>query len=176
MVGEVLVAEMTSENLEALPSQREIEELIYKEASLLDLRRYDEWLDLYSNNAIYWIPSWVSESELTTDPVRELSLLYLDRRSLEAYVKRILSGEAHTYSPPARTNRLVTNVLLEGVKDGKQVVSCHWLMHVFAKRTHEVFGGQLEYHIVKEQARLRIAFKKVILVNEWISGGQLLLV
>ena len=35
---------------------REIEDFLYREADLLDERRYDEWLNLFADDLTYWMP------------------------------------------------------------------------------------------------------------------------
>lgn len=35
---------------------RQIEEFLYAEAELLDQRRFREWLDLFTEDARYWMP------------------------------------------------------------------------------------------------------------------------
>ena len=35
---------------------REVEDLFYTEADLLDGRRYEEWLDLFTDDVHYWMP------------------------------------------------------------------------------------------------------------------------
>ena len=39
-----------------LPSRQEVEDLLYKEAALLDEWRLDEWLELLTEDAVYEIP------------------------------------------------------------------------------------------------------------------------
>ena len=34
--------------------KQEIEDVLYREAELLDKRRYEEWLDLFTEDARYW--------------------------------------------------------------------------------------------------------------------------
>ena len=42
--------------IEALLLVREIEEFLYHEADLLDERRYEEWLELLTDDVRYWMP------------------------------------------------------------------------------------------------------------------------
>ncbi len=35
---------------------REAEQLLFREAWLLDQHRLDEWLDLFTEDATYWVP------------------------------------------------------------------------------------------------------------------------
>lgn len=45
-----------SPSLARLLLKEEIEELLYREAELLDERRYEDWLDLFTEDARYWMP------------------------------------------------------------------------------------------------------------------------
>jgi 3-phenylpropionate/cinnamic acid dioxygenase small subunit len=36
---------------------RQIVDFIYREARLMDEHRYDEWLALWTDDAVYWVPS-----------------------------------------------------------------------------------------------------------------------
>jgi len=54
--------------------QHEVEQLIYREAYLLDMRRFDEWLNLYSEDAEYLIPAWINETTLLPTQLRSSSL------------------------------------------------------------------------------------------------------
>jgi benzoate/toluate 1,2-dioxygenase beta subunit len=154
------------------------ENLLYSEARLLDQRRYAEWLDLYTADSVYWMPCWFSEDQIAASPQENLSLLYFDRAGLETFVKRLLTGEAHTYEPPGRTNHMLSNVqVLEQANEKNEArVSCKWLMQVYRRRLQEFFGGDLEFVLRFEGDRWKIAHKKVVVLNDWIERGQLLLV
>ena len=48
--------EKMAEELKQLRLAREIEQFLYAEAELLDQRRFNEWLDLFTEDARYWMP------------------------------------------------------------------------------------------------------------------------
>lgn len=152
----------------------EAEELLTREALLLDEQRYDEWLDLYTSDAVYWMPSWANDSETVTDPHRELSLIYLTRAGLEDYARRAKSGEAHAFLA-VRTNRLVSNVRLGARLDDGWQVFAKWLMQEYRSGEQQIFGGSFEYCLRRVDGAWKIAFKKVILLNDWIRRGHLVL-
>ena len=65
-------------------TQSEAERLLFEEAKLLDERRFKEWLALYVEDALYWMPAWRDDGTQTQNPERELSLIYYrGRRNLE---------------------------------------------------------------------------------------------
>ena len=54
--------------------------------SLLDARQYKEWLELFTDDAIYWMPTGGDN----LDPEKATSLIYDDRRSLNDRLDRLL--------------------------------------------------------------------------------------
>ena len=90
-----------------------VEDLLFREAALLDEKKWQAWLQLYVEDAVFWMPAWTSEYELTVDPELGLNLLYLKgRASLEDRVFRIESGDSFASVPMARTTHLVGTVML----------------------------------------------------------------
>ncbi|MEX0729811.1 MAG: aromatic-ring-hydroxylating dioxygenase subunit beta [Aquisalimonadaceae bacterium] len=148
--------------------------MLFEEARLLDAGRYSEWLALYAHNASYWIPSWKNENQPTGDPQRELSYIYLTRDMMKDYTVRMESSFAFAASPMLRTTRMVGNVLLDAERPG--LVHSKWLMHVYRRSVSELFSGDCEHVLVREDGELRIASKKVILINDRFELGYMPLV
>ena len=74
-------------------SQMEAATLLYREALLLDQGNFEDWLDLYTADCLFWMPAWRDDGTQTENPDRELSLIfYRGRRNLEDRVQRIRSG------------------------------------------------------------------------------------
>src|SRR5262249_5232154 len=84
----------------------EVAELLFHEASLLDRGRLDEWLELYTDDATYWIPLQADQS----DPLTASSIVYDDRRLMEARVRQFQHPRAHARVPAPRTVHQVGNV------------------------------------------------------------------
>src|SRR5919197_5373778 len=80
--------------------------LLEREARLLDQLRYEDWLDLFARECIYWVPA----SPNAGDPRREVAVAFDDRRRLEDRVYRLRTGYAWSQAPASRTVRLVSNV------------------------------------------------------------------
>ena len=82
---------------------------IFREARLLDHGEWDDWVAMYREDAVYWVPAWLDEHETTNDPTTQVSLLYHDaRRGLEERVARIESRKSITALPLPR--RMPTNL------------------------------------------------------------------
>ena len=89
------------------------QDLIFLEAEHLDQKNWDAWLDLYTEDAVFWMPTWINESQTTTQPETELNLLYLKGRShLEDRIYRLKTDDSFASVPSARTVHLVSNVRL----------------------------------------------------------------
>lgn len=152
-------------------TRSEVEDLLYREARLLDERRFAEWLDLLTEDIRYWIPSWHTEERMVTDVTTEISLLYYERPTLLDYVARTQSGDAHVLDPPPRTDRLITNVMVEDPDGG--VVRAKWMLNMFRRGIQDIFAGDCEYRLRRVDGALRIASKKVVLTNSSLDRGYL---
>lgn len=145
------------------------ETLLIREALLLDRGDWDDWLALYTEDAVFWMPAWRDELNPTEDPDRELSLIYYKgRRNLEDRVWRARSGLSVASSPRPRVVHQVTNILVEE----DNCVAASFATHLFDKRagrTHTFFG-RYDYRLVRSagDGRWRIAMKKILLLNDTI--------
>jgi len=95
------------------------ERFVYDEAELLDCGDFEAWLDLLTDDAVYWLPVDTSRHE----PRGGLNLIYDDRHRLEDRVRRLGSGLSHTEDPPGRTSHLIGNVRRMGDDEAATVVS-----------------------------------------------------
>lgn len=80
-----------------------IEALLVQESLLLDERDFDQWLQLYAANCIYWIPG----DEPAADPRQKITLEFHDRRRLQDRVARLGTGLAYSQVPASRTIRIL---------------------------------------------------------------------
>jgi biphenyl 2,3-dioxygenase subunit beta len=106
-----------------------VQQWLYREARVLDSRRYDQWLELLDENIRYRIPSralmrqahvkdfttWSVERELEGEGA--LALIDDDLEALRSRVERLQSGMAWAETPPSMSRRLVSNVMIDGIAD-----------------------------------------------------------
>ena len=77
------------------PTFEEAARIVAREGWLLDMQMWDEWLDLYRPDAEYWLPCYLEDGSLTTDPQRQLSLIYYNSRAgLEDRIFRIRTDQS----------------------------------------------------------------------------------
>ena len=115
----------------------QVRQFLYYEARLLDDRQWDEWLNCYSPQVVYWMPAWGDDDQLTRDPQREISLIYYPNRDgLEDRVYRIKTERSGASTPEPRTTHMISNVELLGeTEQGIEVAS----MRNKANRLEELF-------------------------------------
>ncbi|MBE3604757.1 aromatic-ring-hydroxylating dioxygenase subunit beta [bacterium] len=93
---------------------RQIEQFIYREARLADENAYDEWLAMWADEALYWVPANLDDP----DPSKHISTIYDNRSHLEQRIKRLKSGMAHAQAPVSRMRRVVSNIEIAERPDG----------------------------------------------------------
>lgn len=154
-------------------TRAEAEDLLYREAACLDDGAWDQWLALYADDAVFWAPAWRDEANPTSDPDRELSLIYYESRAgLEDRVLRVRSGQSVASLPRPRCVHAVTNVRLLSAGDGMVELASSFTVHlhdVRADRSH-VFFGRYEHSLRREGGAWLIARKKILLLNDTIPA------
>lgn len=149
-------------------------ELIYTEGRLIDLREWDDWLALYQADAEFWVPAWNGEFEYTDDPDSEVSLIYYaDRSGLEDRVFRIRTGLSSASVPLPRTVHVIGSVQVQNVSDGNFFATSAWQTTSFKQKKTSYFAGHYEHKIrQQDDGSLKIAAKKIIVVNDLIPGAM----
>lgn len=149
-------------------TRQEAEDFLYEEARLLDERDFSPWLDLFTEDAIYWIPI-----EEHSDPARETSILWDDGQLRQLRVHQLAHERNFAQSPPSRTVHSITNVqVTPGAADNEVNVRCNLVVHEVRSGDHRQLGlGDLRalpakcYYVLRREERWRIAHKKVVLIN-----------
>jgi 3-phenylpropionate/cinnamic acid dioxygenase small subunit len=139
----------------------EVEQLLYQEAWLLDHGRLDEWLALYTDDATYWIPLQADQA----DPLTTSSIVYDDRRLLEVRVRQFQHPRAHARVPAPRTVHQVGNVRIVEAGTHELRISSALTMVEYRRERQRVWGALVEHRLRRTAGGLRIAAKRVDLVN-----------
>jgi 3-phenylpropionate/cinnamic acid dioxygenase small subunit len=109
-----------SPDLARLLLKEEVEAFLYQEAELLDERRYEEWLTLFTDDAHYFMPMRrnVPHDELEREFTRAgLDVNWFDegKDTLTRRVKQILTGIHWAEEPPSRICHMISNVQVQAV-------------------------------------------------------------
>ena len=84
------------------------------EAALLDEGRFDEWLELLTEDVTYRMPVTITR-ERSDQPIYadDMEILSESIHSLRFRIERLKTEFAWAEDPPSRTRHLVTNVLVK---------------------------------------------------------------
>ncbi|MYE49132.1 MAG: aromatic-ring-hydroxylating dioxygenase subunit beta, partial [Gammaproteobacteria bacterium] len=149
---------MTANSSSALRGS--VEEFLFREAALLDEWRLEEWVDLFTDDARYVVPS----TDLTEgDPTRDLVFIDDNIVRLRARAARLNSRYSHRENPRSRTRRFVSNVRVEETGDGQLSVFANVLVYRFRSGEGAPYVGTIEYILRRDGSDLRIAYRRAVL-------------
>ncbi|MEM9879242.1 MAG: aromatic-ring-hydroxylating dioxygenase subunit beta [Pseudomonadota bacterium] len=140
----------------------ECEALLLYEARLLDTRQFEAWLNLLTEDCVYWVPA-----DIDADPRTVVTVSFDDRRRLEDRIIRLETGFAHNQLPDRRMRRMITNVEAWEAEDGytrRVMANEHVFEHRTGKPRIEYVAG-LDYWLEKVGPRWLIKVKQVKLLN-----------
>ena len=141
------------------------EQFLFHEARLLDTQQLEAWLELFTDDATYWVPLERGQK----DPIETSSIIHDDRTLLELRVKQARHPRAHARLPLARTVHQVGNVIAENSGDEIKVTSTLQVVE-FRNEKQRLYGALVEHRLRKANGSFKIAHKRVDLVN---SEGEL---
>jgi 3-phenylpropionate/cinnamic acid dioxygenase small subunit len=143
---------------------RAVVEFVYKEARLADEARYAEWLELWTDDGVYWVPATTDPG---ADPDKHLSHIYDNRGRIETRIKLLQTGHRYSQEPASLMRRLISNI--EVATDGGELVaeSNFALAELSIQAKHEMhwWVGRTAYRLRRVGGELRMCRKKVVLVN-----------
>ena len=152
-------------------SNEQLVTFVYDEARLLDGRRYDDWLALFSEDGFYWMPLTPGQ----TDPLLQVSLMYEDKLLLQVRVERLKGGRTFSQQPASRCHHLLQQPTVERRDDVAGQYTVRTAFHYIETRqdTQTLYAGWSSYELIAVQGRLRIKLKRVDLVNSDAAFGNI---
>lgn len=138
-----------------------VHDFLVTEAALLDDDRLEEWLELFAEDSLYWLPL----TRHAEDPSAQLNLIFDDRRLLGDRVFRIRSGDAHTQDPPSELIRSVSSVRAR--RAGPDLLEARSVVALTEVRRGSVSSYAARCtHVLRDEDRgLRIVRKRVDLAT-----------
>lgn len=141
--------------------REQVTEFIYREARLQDTHAYDDWEALWTDDAVYWIPANGDEP----DPEREMSIIYDNRSRIALRIKQLHTGKRHTQTPRSRLGRIVSNIEIARCEGDDIHAQANAMVFESNLRGETIWATRNEYVLRKTNGELRMARKKVVLVN-----------
>lgn len=144
----------------------EIEQFLFREARYADESDYDAWEALWTDDALYWVPANGADS----DPRREMSVIYDNRSRIRTRLKQARTGRRYAAAPVSNLRRSLSNIEFLGGRttpDGKAdiEVGANFLLLESRARGNHLWGGRVTYRVRATDEGWRLAYKKVVLVD-----------
>lgn len=141
----------------------ELENFIVHEAKLADESKYQEWEDLWADDAVYWVP--VKEND---DPAQKISLLYDNRTRLATRIRQLKTGYRYSQLPVSGMRRVVSNFEYSEQAEGRFQVEANFFLPEFSiqsVRDFRIWSGRVTYVVSRRGDSFQIHMKKIVLVN-----------
>jgi 3-phenylpropionate/cinnamic acid dioxygenase small subunit len=144
-------------------SERELVKFIRHEARLIDEKRFDEWLALFTDDARYWVPAAPGQ----TDPLGHNSLAYEDRLLLELRIERLKSQRAYSQRPPSRCLHVLQEPEAEKLdhERGEFLLRTPFLYTETRGDESQRYAATAWHTLVSLDGKLRIRLKRVDILN-----------
>ncbi len=165
--------QLTPERLAYLNLMREIEDFFHTEADLLDEREYDQWLDLLTEDIVYWMPMRknVSYAKRDMDITAENDIAWFhdDKETLRKRVKQIQTGIHWADEPISRVAHVITNIRLTDAisaldEGAKATTKCRFIVYRNRLESEtDLLVGRREDTLTRFHGSLKIARRKIIL-------------
>jgi 3-phenylpropionate/cinnamic acid dioxygenase small subunit len=170
---------------------RRVEQFLYREARLLDERRFHEWLTLFTDDVHYWMAARSNRYPRSSKAIAildadryaeedlagadEFGLFDEDIKTLTARVARLDTGMAWAEDPPSRTRHLITNIeVAAGASESEVTVHCNFIVYRSRGETEQ------DFYVGARQDRLRwvdgawkIANRRMILDQNVLTAKNL---
>ncbi len=146
----------------------EAEEFLFHEAALLDGRRFDEWLNLLTDDIHYWMPirRTTQAREVALEFTAPGGMAFFDDNKdiLTLRVQRLSVGRAWAEDPPSRTRRLITNVCVADADDHSLTVHSNFHLHRSRLNSEEdTWFGRREDMLRRTDEGLKLARRHIFL-------------
>jgi 3-phenylpropionate/cinnamic acid dioxygenase small subunit len=146
---------------EALQLQHDVEQFLFQQAELLDGQQWLGYLDLFTDDGIYWMPATAEQTEWLNSP----SIFAEDRWMREVRLGRITHPNAWSQAPHWMTSHLVGNVTIERASEHEVQVRSRFHMVEYRRDQQRQFCGTYRHTLLREKEGWRIKLQRVDLFN-----------
>ena len=152
-------------------TRAEVEEFLYHEAALLDDWKLNEWQELLTDDAAYYVPP---NDKLESDHRNTLFLVADDRERIRQRIIRVLDPNCHAEFPKSRTRRMISNVRIVGVEGDLVTVAANFVCYRYRRyeRIRE-YVGAYRFVLKRTGDSFRIKERRVLIdANELGNLGS----
>ena len=144
-------------------TRQDLIDFVVLECRLLDGKRYEEWNALFTDDAFYWLPL-VPDQE---DGFQHTSHMFEDKLLRDLRIERLRSPRAFSQQPRSRSHHLLQLPSVEQFEPAANRFVTRCQFHYTEAQNDEVnfFVGTVFHHVSVREGALRIALKRVNLLN-----------
>jgi 3-phenylpropionate/cinnamic acid dioxygenase small subunit len=142
--------------------QHAAEQFLYRQSELLDGKKWQDWIDLFADDGIYWMPPEPSYKTWEGMP----AIFAEDKNLMTVRMNRVLHPDAWSQRPLWGTNHVVSNVVLDKQSaNGDLVVRSRFHMMELRRDDVRHFAGSYVHHLKKAKDGFRIKLQRVDMTN-----------
>ena len=140
-----------------------VEQFLFDQSDMLDSRRWQDWINLFTKDGVYWMPA---------DPAHESgdgvpSIFHEDLYMMRTRMKRLEHPRAWSQSPAPRCNHIVSNVRIDAGRSNGSGLVVTSKFHVVELRleNQRYFTGTYTHTLLPDGDGFRIKNQRVDLLN-----------
>lgn len=141
--------------------RHQVENFLYREARLMDEHAYDEWLALWTEDVLYWVPS----NDDDMDPNQQVAIIYYNLAQMHDRIGRLKGGAAYSQDPQSRLRRVVSNIEIEEADNGEVVVYSNFNLTELRRGKQDTFAARTIHRLRPDREGFKMVSKKVLLLN-----------
>lgn len=165
--------------------RQEIEAFYYDEADLIDERRFEEWLDCFADDLVYFMPMRANVP-FGTHAEREntragagISWFEEDKWTLGKRVEQIMTGHHYAEEPLSRVSHLISNVRLTAAAPSLEApesvtATCRFIVYQnrVAAETY-LFVGKRTDELRRSGERWQVSRREILLDQNVLQAKNL---
>ena len=138
-------------------------DFVVQEAFLLDEKRFDEWKQLFTDDAIYWVPLTPGQP----DGLSHTSHMYEDQLLRDLRIERLKSPRAFSQLPASRCHHLLQTPVVHEMDSAANRYVTRTPFHYTESQGEEIqfLVGTAWHHLSEVDGQLRMTLKRVDLIN-----------
>jgi 3-phenylpropionate/cinnamic acid dioxygenase small subunit len=144
-------------------TRQDLIDFVVREARLLDAKQFEEWNRLFTDEGMYWVPLVPGQE----DGIDHTSHMYEDKLLRELRIERLKSPRAFSQQPPSRCHHLLQTPTVESFDPAGNTYVVRTEFHYTESQGDalQFFVGHTLHHLLLQDGALRIALKRVNLLN-----------
>jgi len=149
--------------MSTVPTEQDLARFVYREARLIDERRFDEWYALYADDAYYWVPLVPGQA----DGENHTSLMYEDKLLLRLRIERFGNPRSYSLHPQVRCLHVLQQPELESSDPAanRYLMRTSELYVETQGATKAVYAAVVRHTLSVIDGTLRIRLKRVDLLD-----------